>query len=319
MDLAEKIKVLRLKNALTQAQLADLVGVSRQAEAKWESGASAPDILKIRDLAKALGTTSDVLLSPDPLQEDEAKTPTGVLSNKVTLKVFTSEIPEVNALMSAIGYVSASPKGEGGLILLNPTAFFASHERAFVHLGFALEPAELVNADHEKRRSSLRYGAEIQSSLDQALSAEESIAKNRHLARGIVYVCFAPLSATIAVMSFVYAPIYSPFFLLLAFPMAAFTALFIIQGIRWIRSPRREKYPQGNARYQSALDQLLSYAAKDKALLEANPESVPSLSVKPLDSSSIVDTLTKAQALRDSGAISAEEYEKIKKKTLSGS
>ena len=231
MEIAEKIKVLRNKNRLTQAQLADLIGVSRQAEAKWESGASAPDILKIWDLAKVLGTTSDVLLSPDPLKADEGRTPTGFLSERLTLKVSEKEIPAVNALLSSLGYVSTSPEGKGSLLLLDPISFFAAKQRNFFHLGFGLEPAELVNVEHEKRRSSLIYGAKVEAAFREAIDAEKSINSSRHLARGIVYLCFAPFSLAVLGCSIVLAENVSPFFLILTFAMLLFTILFIVQGI----------------------------------------------------------------------------------------
>lgn len=313
MGIAEKIKVLRNKNHLTQAQLADLIGVSRQAEAKWESGTSAPDILKIRDLAKTLGTTSDILLSPDPLKADEGRMPTGLLSEKLTLKVPEGEVLKVNALLSSLGYASASPEGEGSLLMLDPISFFATKQRNFVHLGFGVEPAELVNTEHEKRRSSLIYGVKVEAAFQEALDAEKSINSNRHLARGIVYLCFAPLSLTIFGYSIVLAENFSPFYLILAFAMSLFTVLFIVQGILWIKKPKSGDHPREEAKYQLALDQLLSYAAKNKVLRNVSSH----LSPEKGEVSSIADTLAKVQRLLATGAITQTEYDAIKKKALS--
>jgi len=313
MEIAEKIKVLRNKNRLTQAQLADLIGVSRQAEAKWESGASAPDILKIWDLAKVLGTTSDVLLSPDPLKADEGRTPTGFLSEKLTLKVSEKEIPAVNALLSSLGYVSTSPEGKGSLLLLDPISFFAAKQRNFFHLGFGLEPAELVNVEHEKRRSSLIYGAKVEAAFREAIDAEKSINSSRHLARGIVYLCFAPFSLAVLGCSIVLAENVSPFFLILTFAMLLFTILFIVQGIMWIKKPKSGDRLREKAKYQLALDQLISYAAEDKALKDASSHSAPEKD----GASTLVDTLAKAQQLLADGVITQAEYNAIKKKALS--
>ena len=48
---------------LTQEDVADKVGVSRQTVAKWESGESLPDLEKSQLLADALGTSLDDLVN----------------------------------------------------------------------------------------------------------------------------------------------------------------------------------------------------------------------------------------------------------------
>ena len=42
MQMADKISQLRRQNNLTQEQLAGLLGVTRQAVSRWESGAAYP-------------------------------------------------------------------------------------------------------------------------------------------------------------------------------------------------------------------------------------------------------------------------------------
>ena len=44
MGIAENILATRLSLHMTQEQLAEAAGVSRQTVAKWESGATAPDL-----------------------------------------------------------------------------------------------------------------------------------------------------------------------------------------------------------------------------------------------------------------------------------
>ena len=50
---------------MTQEDIAEKVGVSRQAVAKWESGESIPDLEKSRLLAKVLNVSLDELLNHD--------------------------------------------------------------------------------------------------------------------------------------------------------------------------------------------------------------------------------------------------------------
>lgn len=49
------IKQLREKQQLTQAQLAEKIGVSSKTVSKWETGKGLPDITLLRPLAQALG------------------------------------------------------------------------------------------------------------------------------------------------------------------------------------------------------------------------------------------------------------------------
>ena len=48
------IKDLRAREKMTQADLADIIGVSDKAVSKWETGKGLPDISLIEPLAKAL-------------------------------------------------------------------------------------------------------------------------------------------------------------------------------------------------------------------------------------------------------------------------
>ena len=49
--LSEKIYSLRRKNGLSQEQLAEKIGVSRQAVSKWEGGLSTPELDKLSALS----------------------------------------------------------------------------------------------------------------------------------------------------------------------------------------------------------------------------------------------------------------------------
>lgn len=62
MNLAEKIQQLRKRSDLSQEQLADKLGISRQSISKWESKQSTPEIDKIVQLSEIFGVTTDYLL-----------------------------------------------------------------------------------------------------------------------------------------------------------------------------------------------------------------------------------------------------------------
>ena len=59
------IKSLREKKGITQAQLADLIGISSKAVSKWETAKGLPDITLIEPLAKALSVSVMELISGD--------------------------------------------------------------------------------------------------------------------------------------------------------------------------------------------------------------------------------------------------------------
>lgn len=59
--LGELIRLQRVSACLTQSQLAELVGVTQSAVAKWESDEAAPALRHRRAIATALSTTVPVL------------------------------------------------------------------------------------------------------------------------------------------------------------------------------------------------------------------------------------------------------------------
>lgn len=70
MKLSERLYTLRKARGLTQEELAEALGVSRQAVSKWESGAAMPDTEKLIALSKYFGVTIDSLISGDTTEEN---------------------------------------------------------------------------------------------------------------------------------------------------------------------------------------------------------------------------------------------------------
>ena len=60
--LKENLIMLRNIHGYSQEELADKIGISRQAYAKWESGATVPDIMKCSLLSEVYGVSIDSLL-----------------------------------------------------------------------------------------------------------------------------------------------------------------------------------------------------------------------------------------------------------------
>ncbi|SFB30710.1 looped-hinge helix DNA binding domain-containing protein, AbrB family [Acetitomaculum ruminis DSM 5522] len=60
--LKENLMMLRSLHGYSQEEIAEQIGISRQAYAKWESGATIPDIEKCNRLAKVYHTSIDSLI-----------------------------------------------------------------------------------------------------------------------------------------------------------------------------------------------------------------------------------------------------------------
>ena len=68
MILADKIIEERKKNGWSQEELANKLGISRQAVSKWESAGSIPDLQRILQMSELFGVTTDYLLK-DEIEE----------------------------------------------------------------------------------------------------------------------------------------------------------------------------------------------------------------------------------------------------------
>ena len=74
MTLSEKLQSLRRAAGLSQEQLAEQLGVTRQAVSKWETGEGKPDIDNLLPLARLLHTSVDYLLD-DGANQPHAEEP----------------------------------------------------------------------------------------------------------------------------------------------------------------------------------------------------------------------------------------------------
>lgn len=74
MNMADRIQYLRKTKGISQEELADKMGVSRQAVSKWESEQSTPDLEKIIIMSNFFGVTTDYILKGiEPVEDEEQK------------------------------------------------------------------------------------------------------------------------------------------------------------------------------------------------------------------------------------------------------
>ena len=74
MNMSDRIQYLRKTKGISQEELADKVGVSRQAVSKWESEQSTPDLEKVIIISDFFGVTTDYILKGiEPVNDKEQK------------------------------------------------------------------------------------------------------------------------------------------------------------------------------------------------------------------------------------------------------
>ena len=66
--LRQNLIMLRKMNGYSQEEIAEKIDISRQAYAKWESGATTPDIEKAARLAEVYGVTIDGLIKTETVE-----------------------------------------------------------------------------------------------------------------------------------------------------------------------------------------------------------------------------------------------------------
>lgn len=71
MTFAEKLVQLRKKEGYTQEELADSLGVSRQAISRWEMGTAVPDSSNLLQISKLFKVSADYLLNDDYKSDDD--------------------------------------------------------------------------------------------------------------------------------------------------------------------------------------------------------------------------------------------------------
>ena len=73
--LKDNLVMLRNLHGYSQEEISEKIGISRQAYAKWETGATVPDIEKCRLLAEVYGTSIDNLVKTETLDGKEQLPP----------------------------------------------------------------------------------------------------------------------------------------------------------------------------------------------------------------------------------------------------
>lgn len=84
MSIGERIGELRKSAGLSQGQLADLLGVTRQAVSKWENDLSSPDTIKLIKLSDVLDTEVEYLATGKMADKEPAPIVVNLVQNPET-------------------------------------------------------------------------------------------------------------------------------------------------------------------------------------------------------------------------------------------
>lgn len=128
MILADKIIEERKKNGWSQEELANKLGVSRQAVSKWESSGSIPDLQRILQMSELFGVTTDYLLK-DEIEEEP-------LNKYVETKTIKVSMEEANQYLDM--------KSRGSRIVGNATSLCILSPVPLIVLGTMTEDHTLV-------------------------------------------------------------------------------------------------------------------------------------------------------------------------------
>ena len=181
MILADKIIELRKKNGWSQEELAEKLGVSRQAVSKWEGAQSVPDIQRILEMSKLFGVSTDYLLKDDMEYSSEVITESAAESDsalhrvdmetasaflafrrnwapRIALAVFLCIISPVALIMlgafSEYGVLSISENAAGGIGMVILLLLVAGAVSIFIMYGMKNQPFEFL----EKENIDTAYG-----------------------------------------------------------------------------------------------------------------------------------------------------------------
>jgi len=96
VEIANKLVLLRKKMALSQEELAEKIGVSRQAVSKWERAESSPDTDNLIALSKIYNISLDDMLDPNSkasADADELNNNYNDINNKTDRSKFLRDFP----------------------------------------------------------------------------------------------------------------------------------------------------------------------------------------------------------------------------------
>lgn len=105
MEIGNKLKEARLSSGLTQEQVAEEIGVSRQSISNWENEKTYPDIINVIHLSDLYEVSLDVLLKGDQDMIKHLDKSTNIVKSNKKLLIAIG----INLLLIAVLIVLVTP------------------------------------------------------------------------------------------------------------------------------------------------------------------------------------------------------------------
>ncbi len=150
IKIGNNIQTLRKSLKMSQAKLADKIGISSQAVSKWEKGESLPETYYLPKIAKILGCSIDDLLNDESLVSKKSK-------GNIKLNEIVKGIDEINKLKMYLGedslFYLGAIKGIDGVMNLDFNFLYENRKNILVieaiiqalHQGFQIDKNEIEN------------------------------------------------------------------------------------------------------------------------------------------------------------------------------
>ena len=143
--LKDNLVMLRKLHGYSQEEVAEKIDISRQAYAKWETGATVPDIEKCSLLAEVYGTTIDGLVRTEP-EEGVGMIPPAPKGKNIWGSVAINDRGQIvipKGARDLFGLTGGQRlivlSDENGIALIPDEAFMKNMKRAMEYMGRDIE------------------------------------------------------------------------------------------------------------------------------------------------------------------------------------
>jgi transcriptional regulator with XRE-family HTH domain len=175
MSFADNLKSIRKERHISQEELAEIMGVSRQAISKWEQGSGYPEVEKLLVLSKELNVSLDYLMLDEMKSSENNKSlfnnivvPTG----KITIKSYDGKsiVNCYKVLASPVMYKAKNDEPKYWLIGVNSGTFWGEKS---ILLGWYVDEEEIKKEMDEIAEAinngipvyELKYAAKVKNKL----------------------------------------------------------------------------------------------------------------------------------------------------------
>lgn len=174
MGFADNLKSIRQERHISQEDLAEIMGVSRQAVSKWEQGSGYPEMEKLLILSKELNVSLDYLMLGEVKITEKDKPLNNIIipTGKITIKSYDgkSVVNCYKVLASPVMYKAKEDEPKYWLLGINNGAFWG--EKSIV-LGWYVDEESIQKEINEIIEAinngipayELKYGVKVKNKI----------------------------------------------------------------------------------------------------------------------------------------------------------